>query len=368
MKAVLMLRFNRMKRNPTLFLSFIGLTVVMIIALAGFGSNEKGIVYTYPFETIEEDNFTNLLAILNESETLEFQEVTEDVARELVESGDSSFALQLDEENYTFLIGTEDIDQIAVEQYINQIYTEKLRLDQVPSQMDEITLRSEVDRALDSPVMTVDTTALKRNAQGGRDVNRYQILVGMALYFAIYTMLFTLMNIISEKRIGTWDRLILSPLGKWQIYLGNLFYCFLIGFLQIGIVFLFFDLVLDFDFGNRIGTILVILGSYVFSIVALGMLVMGLVQSEQQLQAINPIIATGMAMIGGAFWPLEAVTNQAMLVLSKGMPIFYGIEALKGAVLYDQGIAELLQPISIMLLIGVICMGVGINLMERVKR
>lgn len=368
MKAVLMLQLNRMKRNPILFLSFIGLTVLMVIVLAGFGSDEKQTVYTYPNEIVEEDDFTNWLAILNESETLDFQKVTEDVAKELVESGDSSFALQIAEENYTFLIGTEDVDQIAVEQYINQIYTEKLRLDEVSTQMDEMTLRSEVDIALDSPVMTVDTNALERNVQGGRDVNRYQVLVGMTLYFAIYTILFSLMNIISEKRHGTWDRLILSPLHKWQVYLGNLSYCFLIGFLQIGIVFMFFDLVLDFDFGTRIGTIVVIIGSYVFSIVALGMLVMGLVQSEQQLQAINPIIATGMAMIGGAFWPVEVVTNQAMIVLSKGMPIFYGNEALKGAVLYDQGIVDLLQPISILLLFGVVCMGIGINLMERVKR
>ena len=40
------------------------------------------------------------------------------------------------------------------------------------------------------------------------------------------------------------------------------------------------------------------------------------------------------------------------------------MDALKGAILYNRGIGEILQPLSMLLLMGILFMGIGINLME----
>ena len=72
-----------------------------------------------------------------------------------------------------------------------------------------------------------------------------------------------------------------------------------------------------------------------------------------------------MAMIGGAFWPIEIVQSEFLLALSKINPLTYGMEALNGLIIYDYSLEQLLMPISILLLMGVIFMGVGIHLMER---
>lgn len=47
-----------------------------------------------------------------------------------------------------------------------------------------------------------------------------------------------------------------------------------------------------------------------------------------------PIVATSSAMIGGAYWPLEIVTNPFLIALSKVVPMTYGMEALKGVAYY----------------------------------
>lgn len=369
MKSVLLLQFTRLKRAPALVLSFFILTIIFVGMLAGSESEAKITVYTYS-ETLETSEVTSWIDTLNQSEEYDFQLVKNSEAKELIESGDINFALQLNKWNYKFLVGTEDENRIAVEQYVTQVFREETRLNELAnkSEFDENKFRSEVKVALENPVISVEAKANQTSSEASILSGNYQLLFGATLHFAIYTVLFSLMNIVEEKRLGTWDRLILSPIRKWQIYLGNLSYCFLIGFLQIAFVFLFFDYVYGYDFGSNFGAIILIIGSYIFSIVALGMLVMGLVKSPQQLQAVNPLIATGMAMLGGAFWPLEAVSNQLLLALSKGMPIFYGIDALKETIIYNKEIVDILQPVSFMLLFGVICMGIGINLMERVKR
>src|SRR5690625_5951851 len=42
-----------------------------------------------------------------------------------------------------------------------------------------------------------------------------------------------LMNLIEEKRTGTWNRLIFSPISKTQLYLGHLSHYYLVGLGQI---------------------------------------------------------------------------------------------------------------------------------------
>lgn len=189
----------------------------------------------------------------------------------------------------------------------------------------------------------------------------------MTLYFTVYTILFGLMNIAEEKRSGTWDRLISTPLKKSQIYIGQLLHYFSIGILQIGVSFFIFKRFFNYNFGSQYLTIAVSVMAFVFAVVSLGMMVISIVKSPQQIQAVVPIVATGMAMLGGAFWPLEIVSNPILLALARTTPIFYGIEALKDAILYNRGVGEILEPLSILLLMGVIFMGLGLNLMERKK-
>lgn len=363
MISVLLLQLVRMKRSPILVLSFLVLTILFVGVMAGFGasSDETETIYVY-----SEIDATPWLELLNESDDFQFEVITKQEAQTQVKTGELNYALEIQNNNYQFLIGTEDPDQISVEQYVNRTFEKERKLRQISRVTGEESIREQIETELANPTLSISTEAVNSSNYSNADLSRYQILIGMTLYFAIYTIFYHLINIVVEKQTGTWNRLILSPIQKWQMYVGHLFYCFLIGFLQIGVVFFIFSF-LGYDLGAQWGPVIVAIASYVFAIVSLGMLIMGVATTPQQLQAINPIVATGMAMLGGAFWPIEAVSNSFMVALSKGMPIMYGMEALKATMLYQQGFSAILEPVSILLLFGVISMGVGINLMERVK-
>lgn len=365
MKSVLLLQFTRLKRAPTLMISFVVLTIVFVAVIGGFGTstNGKEIVYAYG-----EGKTADWLDLLNESNVYQFEMITKQEAQEQVKTGKLHYALELQPNNYQFLVGTEDPEQVSVQQYVQNVFQKERQLQQISLTVDDpAAIRDQIEASLDAPVLTVHTEALHETAYTDSSANRYQVMIGMSLYFVIYTIFNNLTNIIMEKRNGTWNRIILSPVRKWQVYMGHLFYCFVLGLMQIGIVFLVFRYL--FGYNNEIDFLptIVTISAYLFAIVSLGMLLLGVASKPQQLQAINPIVATGMAMLGGAFWPLDAVSNGIMIALSKAMPIRYGIEALKSAMLFNQGFEAVLQPIAFLLLFGVICMGIGINLMERVK-
>ncbi|RKL68159.1 multidrug ABC transporter permease [Salipaludibacillus neizhouensis] len=367
MKSIYLLQWQRFRREPVLVVSFFVLTILFISVLAGFGTDNKMTVYTFSDASLSDSDRDYWLEKLNESNEFEFQTTEESQARQAVAEGEVSLALKLMKEDYLIFVAADEPGRYLVEGYIHQIYSEQLRLNEVENQLVGGEFHGEVERLLAEPSLTVVTSSLEGEHGSYESDGQLQVLFGMTLFFSIYTIMYSLGKIVEEKQWGTWNRLILSPLSKTQIYIGHLMYSFTIGFIQILLIFLFFQYVFHFDIGDRFGTILVIIGFYTFAIVALSMLLMGAVKTSQQFQTVVPLVATSIAMLGGAFWPIEVVSNPFMIALSKGMPIAYGLDALKGAAIYDRGVFDLVEPLSLMLLFGVICMGVGINLMERHK-
>ncbi|MEC2072615.1 ABC transporter permease [Alkalihalophilus marmarensis] len=366
MKSVFLLQWQRFRRSPMLVLSFFVLTIIFVAFIAGFSSGDQKLtVSTFADDTLTEEEKEAWITTLNESDAYEFVWVDEVAAKQSVSLGEESIALKLLPNDYRLVVATEDPSRFAIEAYLQKVYREELRLQQLDASFENKEIRSDVIEYMQEPALQVKTSALGGDQSSSNQFEQVHALVGMTLFFVIYTIIYSLMNVVDEKQLGTWDRLIISPVKKWQVYLGHLAFSFVIGYLQIILIFILFIFGFGFDLGDRIGTILFVIACYTFTIVAVGILLIGLSKSSQQLNAIIPIVASGMAMLGGAYWPIEAVTNDILLTLSKGMPILYGMEALKGAALYDRGIVALAEPISILLLIGVLCMGVGMNLMER---
>ena len=147
--------------------------------------------------------------------------------------------------------------------------------------------------------------------------NTFQTLFGFTLFFVIYTVAYNVLNILVEKQEGVWDRIILSPVKKWEMYIANLIYSFLTGYLQVCIVFIVFKYFFGVNFNGKFIESLILVGPYVFSIVALAILITGVVKTVQQFNAILPIIAVSMAMIGGAYWPLEVVESKSIAAFIK---------------------------------------------------
>ena len=72
-----------------------------------------------------------------------------------------------------------------------------------------------------------------------------------------------------------------------------------------------------------------------------------------------------MAMLGGAFWPLEIVDSEFMLLLSNIIPIKYGLDLLNGITSFGYTWEDMLEPTAILLLMSVVFTGIGIHLMEK---
>lgn len=368
MRGILLAKFTTFIRKPWVFVLFTVMSIGFALIIGYTGGNEDKI--TVPVAGAEEVRMGSIGKALEENEVYHFKWQEETDLKEIVRLGEAEAGIIIEETGYEMFIRVETPNVQLIEQTIANIYTEKIRENQVlelfqaETATEEKAILTAYHKSMDQPIFEI-TNDNFRNADSSQFDEGLHAIFGVTLFFVIYTIGYNVLPILTEKKEGIWDRMILSPLKKWEIYLANLVYSFFEGYLQIIIIFSVFYYLVGVDFHGEFAGILLIMLAYTFTIVSLGIFFTALVKNIQQFNAVLPILSVSMAMIGGAFWPLEIVQSDTLLALAKLNPLTYGMEALNNLVLYNLPFEEILMPVSILILMGVIFMGVGIHLMEK---
>ncbi|GGA85618.1 ABC transporter permease [Ornithinibacillus halotolerans] len=362
MIGILIAKFKNFIRNPWTFLIFTGMSLLMAFIFGGTNAQE---VYI-PISTVDKQIKDSYIGEqLEKEEGINFSWMSEEQLREKIETGKAELGVVLDNNTYQIIVGIDSHNTGLVEQIISRIYYEKQEQEKILTIVgQDETVIEELNHALEQPVFEIESATFRGEGAFIYDNSLHRIF-GFSLFFVIYTIAYNVLPILIEKRGGIWDRLILSPVKKSEMYIANLLFSFLTGYFQVLVIFFFFRFVIGVNFYGRFVETILLLIPYVFAIVALAILVTALVKKVQQFNAVLPILAISMAMIGGAYWPIEIVESKILLLLAKINPLTYGLEILKGITVYSYSLQELLLPISILVLMGVVMMGLGIHFMER---
>jgi len=192
-----------------------------------------------------------------------------------------------------------------------------------------------------------------------------QTSIGFTIAFSMFTVIFAVGEILEEKRTGVWGRINISPVSRFKILTGGLVCAFAMGMVSMLVMVLIEDLVLGVNWLGHIGGVLVILLAFCFCMTSFGLLLSFGIKTSQQLQVIAPVVLVSSAMLGGCYWPLEIVRSKALLAASKAVPAGWAMQALKGMIAYNQGFEAVYLPAAVLLLMGVVFLGVAVQLGER---
>ncbi|MEK4884100.1 ABC transporter permease [Bacillus sp. FSL W8-1127] len=362
MKAILLAKWQMFLRKPWGYF-LISVICVGFAFIVGKANDTKMIVPVA--SQLNEKETKTVLHEFHQFDLVDFRLTTEKDVQQMVGEGKAEAGIILSKDHFRLVVTSQTGNVQLIKRYAEKVQDEyfqnrhiKIELEKMPKEMKERVLKD-----LDQPLFQIKQKSLHDHGTVIIDPH-LQSLFGFALFFVIYTIAFQVVNILQEKKEGIWDRMIFSPIKKWQMYTGNLLFCFVLGYIQVLMVFSVFYAI-GVDFYGGFAKTLVILIPYVFSVVALSIFLTGICKSVPQFRAILQILAVSMAMVGGAYWPIEIVSSQVLLAISKFVPVTYAMQALKEATIYHYSFSELLYPISILFMMGVVLMGIGINLMER---
>jgi ABC-2 type transport system permease protein len=158
----------------------------------------------------------------------------------------------------------------------------------------------------------------------------------LALFPFIVMFLITSITTLRERRSGTLERLMTTPLGKADFILGYALAFALMATLQAVITVTFAVLVCGLDVEGpiwQLGLVAVvdaILGS------ALGLLASAFARTEFQAVQFMPLIVFPQILLGGLFMPRDQMP-EALYAISKVLPLSYAIDAINAVTAGDEG-------------------------------
>jgi ABC-2 type transport system permease protein len=249
-------------------------------------------------------------------------------------------------------------DQLLIEELLSYLKDEGLNVENRDTQIQEM---------LDEK--RVNIRPVKVRTQSFKEEEPYnqikQSVIGFSLFFAMFTIIFGISEILMEKEQFTWHRQLIAPISKLGILTGHMSFVFLLGYLQVTSMFVVSKYLFGVEWVGNMGYLMIVIAAFVFCVASLGMFLSNFVKTMGQLSALSPIIITGTAMIGGCFWPLEIVTSKILLFLSLLTPQRWAIEGIRSILVYNESLMAVKWPILILMGMGMFYLTLGAYLLKK---
>ena len=220
---------------------------------------------------------------------------------------------------------------------------------------------------------TIATTVGEASAIGGPaavqaltagkavSVNTFdQLVPGYAIFFALFGINAAAATILQEKEDGTFRRLLIAPVNKYTLLGGKLLAQFILTLAQLTFFFVVGYFAFHLHIGSLPAVIALIIGAS-FASTGLGILLVSIVKTRRQLNAILPLIVILSSAIGGAWWPLFIEPTWMQQIAKIGITA-WAMEGLNGVMILGKDFLQVAPDILGLLAYGIICFVIATRL------
>jgi ABC-2 type transport system permease protein len=218
----------------------------------------------------------------------------------------------------------------------------------------KVQAESQFERAKETPLVALSAKWPDQITMNREDFSPSTFSVaGFAVMFAFLTAQATATSIFSEKKEGTFRRLLAAPLGKWELLVGKMLPNFFIAILQMVIIFAASIVLLPLigmdaptlghsPLGLTLIAVLVALCS-----TSLGILLAALCRTESQIGGVSSVVLWVAGLVGGAFIP-AFVLGDFLNTIGKAVPHYWALQAYNDLTIRGLGVADILPELGIL--------------------
>jgi ABC-2 type transport system permease protein len=185
-----------------------------------------------------------------------------------------------------------------------------------------------------------------------------QSVPGMGSTYVMFTVLGGMAALVRERQRWTLQRLAVLPLTRSQILGGKMLTYFTLGMIQYWIVFAV-GLTVGLDFGPHPMLMLPIMGAFVLCCTALTFAIAPSMSSDTQAGFVATLLALTFAPLGGAWWPLEIV-SESMQRIGHLSPVAWAMDAFQDLLFYGGSFATILPELGVLLAAAAVLFGWGV--------
>jgi len=182
------------------------------------------------------------------------------------------------------------------------------------------------------------------------------MMAGQMVFFAFFTGAYSMMSILEENEEGTLARMFTLPMNRTTILTGKFLAVFLMLIVQGIVLLIAAHFIFNIQWGDPKMVVLALLGQVVAA-AGLGVLLISFVKTSRQAGPVLGGALTALGMLGGLF-TANMTMPEAFNRLSVFTPQGWVVRGWK-IVLNGQPVTELLLPLLVMLVVGVIMFMIG---------
>ncbi|MEC5188353.1 ABC transporter permease [Geobacillus thermodenitrificans] len=190
------------------------------------------------------------------------------------------------------------------------------------------------------------------------------VLIGFFIFFFVF--LIAGVSFLRERTNGTLERLMATPLRRWEIVAGYMIGFGLFTTVQASLISWFAIDVLDMMMEGSFGYVLIITFLLAMTALALGMLLSAFANSELQMMQFIPLVVIPQVFFSGLF-NLDTM-EEWLRSLSVVMPLTYGANALRDIMVRGQGWSTIAADIYVLLGFTVLFMVLNVVALKKYRK
>jgi len=219
----------------------------------------------------------------------------------------------------------------------------------------------------DEDVQLVAPPELSLNfVYGGEEFTETDYIAPPATAFLAFFFVFllTAVSFLRERSQGTMERLMASPLSKFQILAGYLLGLMLFALAQTAVIMIFVLYVLKIHYLGSLASILVVELILVVGASNMGILFSSFAKNEFQVAQFIPLVIAPQVFLSGILWSVETMPK-ALQYLAYAMPLTYANLALRDLMIKGFGLGQVLPELGVLVGFAVLMIAGGVVSMRR---
>ncbi|HDR7800199.1 TPA: ABC transporter permease [Bacillus tropicus] len=176
------------------------------------------------------------------------------------------------------------------------------------------------------------------------------VLIGFFTFFFVFIL--SGVSFVRERLSGTLERLLSTPIRRWEIVAGYIIGFGIFAFIQSIIIVSFSVYILDLYVAGSIWLTLLITCMLSLTALTLGTFLSAYANNEFQMIQFIPLVIVPQIFFSGLF-PMESM-NKWLQMLGKIFPLTYGADAMRQVMIRNQGFTEIALDLIVLLLFSLL--------------
>ncbi|PEC19036.1 ABC transporter permease [Bacillus cereus] len=176
------------------------------------------------------------------------------------------------------------------------------------------------------------------------------VLIGFFTFFFVFIL--SGVSFVRERLSGTLERLLSTPVRRWEIVVGYIIGFGIFAFIQSIIIVSFSVYILDLYVAGSIWLTLLTTCMLSLTALTLGTFLSAYANNEFQMIQFIPLVIVPQVFFSGLF-PIESM-NKWLQMLGKLFPLTYGADVMRQIMIRNQGFTEIALDLTVLLLFSLL--------------